>query len=336
VAFLTTYYPRYEGDSSGLFISDLVGHLEARGIAVDVVKPGDYNDFGLAYGWGVVRNAKRRPWLVPPMLISMLRALRRSAKEADLVHVHWLLAAPLGLLCGRPWVITLHGTPTAGALEDLTLLRWARWILGPMLRRAQAVICISHVLTDAAALLGANAVWIPNGVTIPDQVGPEADPPEVLYAGRLVEEKGIYELAEATADLNLVVAGDGPLSHVLPQSRGRLPHGELEKLYDRAAVCVLPSHREGQGVVCLEAMAYARPVVATNVGGLAELVVDGETGYLVPPRDADQLRAALLRLLADRELRRRMGDAGRERVREMSGWERVVELTIATYQRGLL
>jgi glycosyltransferase involved in cell wall biosynthesis len=304
-------------------------------VEVDVVRPGVYNDFGLAYGWGVVRNIKRRPWAAPLMLVSMLRALRRSAKHADLVHIHWLLASPFGLLCGRPFVVTLHGTPSAGAFEDLVLLKRAGRLVGPVLRRARAVICVSQALADAVSALGANAHVIPNGVEIPVQVGDEADPPEILFAGRLAEEKGVEELAVAAREMNLVVAGDGPLRHLLPQALGMVPHDVLEELYARAAVFVLPSRSEGFGVVCAEAMAHGKPVVASRVGGLAELVVDGETGILVPPCRPDLLRAALERLLEDPELRRRMGRAGRERMKALCNWDRVTDLTLTVYQEAV-
>ena len=75
----------------------------------------------------------------------------------------------------------------------------------------------------------------------------------------------------------------------------------------------------------------AGPVVATAVGGLRDLVVDGETGLVVPPRDPQALREALERLLADPELRRRLGAAGRERAREHFSWERVTDATLAAY-----
>ena len=78
----------------------------------------------------------------------------------------------------------------------------------------------------------------------------------------------------------------------------------------------LPSWTEGLPLVVLEAMARGRPVVATAVGGTPELVVDGETGLLVPPRDPERSPAALRRLLDDAELRRRLGEAGRRRVAE--------------------
>jgi glycosyltransferase involved in cell wall biosynthesis len=335
VALFTTYYPRHERDHAGLFVSDLVERLRDEGVDVDVVRPGVYDDHGLAYGIGVFKNVKRRPWRLPLMLVSALRALRRAARGADLVHVYWLLAAPLGLLSGRPWVLTLQGSGTAGAFRDLELLRRGRWIVGPLLRRAEAVICVSQELTRAVAALGANAVWIPNGTSVPDEVGEEAEPPEILYAGRMVEEKGIRELAQAAEGLNLVVAGDGPLRHLLPQAMGLVPHDRLEELYRRAAIVVLPSYQEGLSVVCVEAMARARPVVASDIPGIAELVVDGETGLLVPARDATRLREALLQLLGDADARRRMGLAARERARAMCSWEHVVPATLEVYRRAL-
>ena len=79
-------------------------------------------------------------------------------------------------------------------------------------------------------------------------------------------------------------------------------------------------------------MAHGRPVVASAVGGLLDLVADGETGILVPPGDVGALRSALQRLLDDPHLRRRMGEAGRERVREQFSWDAVTDATIAAYR----
>jgi glycosyltransferase involved in cell wall biosynthesis len=110
---------------------------------------------------------------------------------------------------------------------------------------------------------------------------------------------------------------------------------ELDRLYARAAVVVCPSRREGFGVACAEAMARARPVVASAVGGLLDHVEDGETGLLVPPGDVPALRAALERLLGDAGLRGRLGAAGRARVAATCGWERVTALTLEAYEEAL-
>jgi glycosyltransferase involved in cell wall biosynthesis len=130
----------------------------------------------------------------------------------------------------------------------------------------------------------------------------------------------------------IVVAGDGPLRDRLPEALGFVPHDRLLGLYERAAVVACPSHREGYGVVCAEAMAHGRPVVASAVGGLRDLVVDGETGLLVPPGDVAALRGALERLLGDGALRARMGRAARERARISLSWERSTDLTMGAYE----
>jgi glycosyltransferase involved in cell wall biosynthesis len=332
VLVLTTSYPRYEGDPAGNFVGEAVERLRERGVEVDVVSPASFRHYGIAYGSGVVGNLRRQPWrvaLLPAMLASFRRAARRQARDADLVHAHWLPAGAIALTCKRPFVVQLWGT-------DVELARRARPLARAVLRRARLVICPSNALADAARELGALAVRvIPSGVEVPPYVRDEADPPEVLFAGRLSAEKGILELVEAADGMKLVVAGDGPLRDRVPEALGFVPHHALGPLYERAAVVACPSHREGFGVVCAEAMAYGRPVVAGAVGGLLDLVVDGETGLLVPPRDPQALRAALERLLGDRGLRRRLGEAARERIRRHFSWPTVTDATIAAYEEAL-
>jgi glycosyltransferase involved in cell wall biosynthesis len=326
VAVLTTSYPRCPHDVVGRFVADAVEHARARGVVVEVVGPQQFRNFGLAYGHGVLGNLRRRPWLafaVPPLLGSFVRAARRV--DADLLHAHWLPAGWVAARSGKPYVVQVWGT-------DVELARRAPWLVRGVLRRARLVIAASTALAQSASLLGAREVRvIPSGVELPAAVGPEADPPEVLYAGRLSEEKGVLELVEAARGMNLVVAGDGPLREHVPGARGFVPNDELQAMYARAAIVVCPSRREGFGVACLEAMSHGRPVVATGVGGLRDLVVDGKTGLVVPPRDPPALRAALRRLLADRELRRRLGAAGRQRAQERFSWAAVTDATLAAY-----
>jgi glycosyltransferase involved in cell wall biosynthesis len=332
VAVLSTSYPRFPGDAAGHFIADGVEQLRAHGVEVEVVSPNDFRHFGIAYGSGVVGNLRRRPWLgalVPAMLGSFARAARRAARGADLVHAHWLPSGAVALTAGKPFVVQLWGT-------DVELARRVPRLAGAVLRRARLVIAPSHSLADEGRRLGAREVRvIPNGVSVPAGVGEEAQPPEVLYAGRLSAEKGVLELVAAADGLPLVVAGDGPLRDRVPQAIGFVPNEELQRYYARAAVVACPSHREGFGVACAEAMAHGKPVVASAVGGLKDLVVDGETGLLVPPRDIAALRSALEQLLADGDLRRRLGAAGRERIREHFSWERFARETIRVYEDAL-
>ena len=328
---LTTSYPRYEGDAAGHFVGEAVERLRGRGLEVDVVSPLTFRHYGIAYGDGVVGNLRREPLraaLLPLMVASFRRAAARAARDADLVHAHWLPAGAIALSLRKPYVVQVWGT-------DVELARRAPWLARPILHRARRVVAASSWLAQAARELGATRVdVIPSGVELPDAVGSPAEPPEVLFAGRLSQEKGVLDLVEAANGLPLVVAGDGPLRESVPGALGFVPHDELERLYERAAVVACPSRREGFGVVCAEAMAHGRPVVASAVGGLLDLVVDGETGLLVPSRDPAALRRALERLLGDPELRARLGDAARERIRERFAWDAVLDATVALYEEA--
>jgi glycosyltransferase involved in cell wall biosynthesis len=332
VAVLTTSYPREPGDVAGLFVADQVEHLRERGVEIAVVSPASFRHYGIAYGSGVAGNLKRRPHLalaLPLMLARFSRAARTAARDADLVHAHWLPAGFVAMTTRKPFVVQVWGT-------DVELARRAPALARRVLRRARLVIAPSSALAEEAHRFGAADVrTIPSGVELPDAVGDEADPPEVLYAGRLSPEKGIRELVAAADGMPLVVAGDGPLRDEVPGALGFVPHDELERLFARAAVVACPSHREGFGVVCAEAMAFGRPVVAGDVGGLRDLVVHEETGLLVPPGDVSGLRSALERLLADPAVRRRFGEAGRRRIAERFTWQRFGDETLRAYGDAL-
>ncbi len=332
VVVLTTSYPRGPDDVAGAFVGDAVEHLRAAGTDVTVVSPASFRHFGLAYGDGIVGNLRRQPWrvvLVPLFLLAFARAARRAARDADLVHAHWLPSALPALATGRPFVVQLWGT-------DVELARRVPWAFRWLVRRARLAICPSSALAAAARELGARDVRIvPSGIALPEQVSSPEDPPHVLFVGRLSEEKGVAELLEATADLPRVVVGDGPLRSQVPDAVGFVPPGELGPYFERAAIVVCPSRREGYGVVAREAMAYGRPVVATAVGGLVDAVEDGVTGILVPPRAANALRTALEKLLADPQLRRKLGEAGRKRAQERFSWAAATTATLAAY-RGVL
>jgi glycosyltransferase involved in cell wall biosynthesis len=313
VCVLTTSYPRHPDDVAGTFVRDGVEALRSAGVETRVVAPATFRHYGIAYGDGIVNNLRRAPWKVlalPFFLIGFARAARRGARGADLVHAHWLPSALPALATGKPFVLQLWGT-------DAALARRVPRLAGWLVRRARVVVCASTELASDARALGARDVRvIPSGVRIPETVGQPEEPPHVLYVGRLSEEKGVVELAEAAGGLPLVVVGDGPLRSLFPQAVGFVSPSELGPYYERAAVVVVPSRREGYGMVAREAMAYGRPVVATAVGGLVDAVEDGVTGLLVPARSPTMLRAAVFRLLDDGELRLRLGACGARRAVE--------------------
>jgi glycosyltransferase involved in cell wall biosynthesis len=165
---------------------------------------------------------------------------------------------------------------------------------------------------------------------------------------RLCDVKGQRELIRALAeipDARLVLAGrdleqGGAFQAELEREADRAGvrerveigfHDDVAALLARLDVVALPSWTEGLPMVLLEAMAAGRPVVATPVGGTPELVVDGETGLLVPPRDPEALAAALRRVLDDRELADRLGEAGRRRVSERFSLEAMTRRVLELY-----
>jgi len=312
VAVLTTSYPRGPGDGAGAFVADLVAAARSCGVEVEVVSPATFRHFGLAYGHGIAGNLRAAPWkalLLPVFLVSFALAARRAARGADVVHAHWLPSGLVGLVTRKPLIVQPWGS-------DLELVPWlARFVLP----RARVVVAASEFLAAEARRLGAREVRvIPVAPQAPDEVGEPDEPPHVLFAGRLSEEKGILDFLDATDGLPRVIVGDGPLRSRVPESRGFVGRDRLAELYARAAVVCVPSRREGYGMVAREAMAAGRPVVATAVGGLADAVADGESGLLVPPGDVEALRAAVTRLLADAALRQRLGEAARLQALELA------------------
>ncbi|MEP6811948.1 MAG: glycosyltransferase family 4 protein [Actinomycetota bacterium] len=329
VLMLTTSYPRNADDPVGRFVFDAVEQVRTRGVEVEVVSPASFRHFGLAYGHGIVGNIRARPWLVLLVPAFLWNFRRAASGGADLVHAHWLGAGAVAMTLRTPYVVQVWGT-------DVELARRVPGLARPVLRRARLVIAASHALADASRELGARDVRVvPSGVEIPESVGTPEEPPHVLYVGRLSAEKGVLELVEAARGLPLRVVGDGPLRSRVPGAVGFVSPGELGPWYERAAIVVAPSRREGYGVVAREAMAWGRPVVATAVGGLLDAVVDDETGLLVPPGDVPALRAALERLLGDAELRARLGAAAREKAQRELSFGAATDALLRVYEDAL-
>jgi glycosyltransferase involved in cell wall biosynthesis len=305
VVVLTTSYPRDDSDVAGHFVASSVRMARAAGIDVEVVSPASFRDFGIAYGGGVVQNLRAAPWkaaLVPAFLAAFARAARTAARDADLVHAHWIPSAIAARATGRPYVLQVWGT-------DVALARRIPAVARPLVRGARLVVASSSFLAGEASALGARDVRIVTPpLELPLEVGAPDQPPHVLFAGRLSEEKGILEFVEATEGMPRVIVGDGPLRSRVPEARGFVPPSEVGGFYRSATVVCVPSRRDGYGLAAREALAHARPVVATRVGGLADL---GAGAVLVEPGDVPALRQAITDLLADPARSAQLGGAGR-------------------------
>jgi len=276
------------------------------------------------------------------------RALRRAVTDAasDVVLTLAITSyAPYAsaLAAAAPLVLSLEGGGPGGRLTaNPRALRAA-------LRRATRVVaCARSVAASVRALapeVEARLSVIPNGV----EPGLFADGPAyphprpyVVAVGRLVTDKGFDVLLEAFAHLgapevDLLIAGDGPERRRLAAMRERLglegrvhllgaaDRATVARLYRGARLVACPSRWEGLPLVCLEAMASGRAVVASRVGGIPEAVGDGETGLLVPPEDPVALADALGTLLEDAPRRERLGARGRALVCAELTWASVAE-----------
>jgi len=255
----------------------------------------------------------------PPATLARGVREKISQIQPDIIHLHnrWSpeYASATETFMGRiPVVLTWHNDFGEGVgwqrplsyLNDL-------WFRTRIAQRSSMTVCISRYVKRRLLSKGMEEDAlrvIYNGVDLRERSRREDD--FILYVGRLVPTKGLDVLAEAMrwVDTRLVVCGDGPLSRVLAQAPnvellGRVEPGTKEELIERCSFLVLPSRMESFGLVLLEAMAAGKPVIATRVGGIPEVVGDG--GIIVEPDRPRMLAEAIDGLLSDPFLRRRLG-----------------------------
>lgn len=283
---------------------------------------------GLAHG-AIMANLRAQRWRAaeaPSLVGALAVAARREVRRVrpHVVHAHWLV--PAGLVArglrrtdGVPYVVTAHGAD-AFTLRSAPALRAKRAVVAG----AAATVPVSTAIGEALAPLGPVAPPIPMGVDvarIAAEVGPRSpEPGRVLFVGRLVEKKGVDVLLRALArvpEAGAVVVGDGPSRSALEALAAELGLGGRARFLGqrdragvmaelaRAALVALPSQvgaggdQDGTPVVLGEAMAAGVPVVASDLGGLAEHVADGTSGWLVAPGSVDELAGALRAAVAD-------------------------------------
>jgi glycosyltransferase involved in cell wall biosynthesis len=290
-------------------------------------------------------------------LIELVRLFRRERPAA--VHLNsskmgllgrlagWLARVPVRIFTVHGWAFAAHHGAAA------TAYRWAERAARPF---GTAIVCPVEQVRRMGIAAGtcdeARSVVIHNAVdaAAAPVAALDADVPTIVSVGRLHEPKDFATLARALRSLpaagwSAEIVGDGPDR---PAVERELREGELtaavrlvgertdvpRRLAD-ADVFVLSSRSECMPISVLEAMAVGLPVVASAVGGVPEMVVDGETGYLVAPGDDRALGAALARLVADPDLRRRMGAAGRARVQERFDLPGFRAAHLALYRREM-
>jgi glycosyltransferase involved in cell wall biosynthesis len=282
------------------------------------------------------------------------------ATGAQLLHAHWwlpdgLVGALVSLITRVPLVITTHGTD----VEMLRRTRWATPLARFVFARARAITCGStYMRTQLLAqdvADGVRVVVIPMPVSAEFRIQnsePEIQNSQVLTVARLTKQKSIDTLVDALAILRergsnarLKIIGDGPERAALEQQArdlclqdrieflGALLQKDLPSQYAACAVFVLPSVREGMGLVLTEALLCGAPVIAANSGGVTDIVHDDKTGLLFPERDARALADTIEKLLNDRVLAVRLATNGAAWVRERFTRERVAAQFAEVYSR---
>lgn len=311
----------------------------------------------------------RKPWyitLVPFMLFFGIKKMKKLIKleRFDLVHVHWPI--PMAIIAlpavGKiPIVMEFYGAEMALVRRNILLKYFAKWIA----KRGDYCIAISSYTASLVRdITGITPVVIPYACDFPTKVNkpvfPEKKSPKnLLFVGRLVERKGVEYLIRAIPyirreiDVRLKIIGGGPLLNNLKELAkqlkvddivefsGIVSNEEKDKAYRECDLFILPAcfdkkgDTEGLGVVLLEALSYGKPVIASSVGGIVDIVKNGKTGILVKEKEPKEIARAVLKLLSDKNLYLKIAENGYNFVKENFSIEKIAEQTYETYKNLL-
>jgi glycosyltransferase involved in cell wall biosynthesis len=317
----------------------------------------------IAYLGGIPANL-RRYWLaraqLPLFFLAFFFRALRACRGCDVIHAYWifggLVAALLSAVTAKPAVLTVQGSDINVLYEN----RWLRRFRAFVVRRVAKIIAVSNPLAERVRELGAEAdkvAMIPNGADTSIFADCSSDNPfqsRLVWVGRLSREKGVRYLIEAMAKVvkefpqaQLTLVGDGPLRGDVErriselaltenvQLTGMVSHEDIPGYLSRSDLLVLPSLSEGLPLVLVEAMSAGKPVVATRVGGIPDVLCENggeQTGTLVDPGDSQALAQAISTMLNDPEKARLMGRNGRRRVERVYAWPTIAQQTAELYE----
>lgn len=287
----------------------------------------------------------------------------RNLHDVDFVHVHWLIPNGLGAIFLKkiykiPYMSTVYG-------EEVYLSKRYKmgFILRSLINSSIRSVAISRGTLKKCAEIGLkNETFklIPFGVDTnffkPLNVNQDKNKFQILTVGYLIERKGFEYLIKAMKhvlekheNVKLKIVGSGPLEGKLKalikdlklernvEILKNVSDKDLLILYNSSDIFVLPSvvdsqgNTEGLGVVLMEAMACKLPVIGSDVGGIPDIIQDGESGLLVPEKDVTGLSRSIITLLEDEDLMERIAIGGYDKVREKFSWEKVAEGYLKVY-----
>ncbi len=294
---------------------------------------------------GIAPNIRRRPWTavqVPTLSAALARGVMANRDWADVIHAHWLY--PAGLMATAvarqtPVVVTSHG----GDLNRMGNRGFTAWMVKRVLRRADRTVAVSEALRHRLIDVGGNerrTRFLPLGVELERAQRADTttwieddDSLKIVFVGSLIPRKAplvlvaaLGQVRDAGLPARAAFLGDGDLAGEVEQLAttedirirlvGNVPPDDVRSWLASSDVMVLPSLSEGRPVAIMEAMAAGLPVVASDIGGVRELVT-ADTGLLVPAGDPTGLAQALMMLAGDADLRDRLGSAGRSRIGDL-------------------
>ncbi len=282
-------------------------------------------------------------------------ALKETVEWADVVHVHsyiYFLSNQVALYRRKnrfPFILHLHGgtspittkvygaTPAmAKILYDVTIGKWT-------VKTADFLLASSKNDRDnAISRFGADPdriMHIPNSVYVDEFYKNPQNPPIVTFLARLTQLKGCYHLPSIIKrvwnehkDTRFWIVGEGYVEEFLRKELkglpvkfwGMIPHAQVPEVLSQSSVSFLPSYTESCPLSILESLASSVPVVANNVGGIPEIIQDGETGFITPVEDTRAMADRIIFLLDNEDVRMSMGRKGRKFVEEKHSWKKTV------------
>ena len=294
------------------------------------------------------------------LLFGAYAMIRLSKHEHfDIVHIHWpfphVIFGILGKKLGHARLCnSFYGVEIRWLKKKFPLMLKPFSVL---MSKSDMVTAIStHTADELSGIVRKPIEIIPFSAAMAERHGRMTEKKDIIFVGRLVERKGVKYLVEAFSKVTgsiphrLIIVGDGPERTSLEAKvielaiedrvrfTGMITDDELRQYYRSCSFFVLPAvydkkgDTEGLGVVLLEAMSYEKPVIASSVGGITDIVIDGENGLLVPPADAGILAQAIEKLARNKKLRITLGHAARKTVDEKFNWDKIVRKLIALYR----
>ena len=328
-----------------VYVADIREGLSRLGAEVDLFCPAGrpFVDYAANRGLGCI-TWKTYGKLDPVTVLKLAKLIRN--RHANVIHTHLSTASLLGAfaarLAGVPSVAHVHGLNSAACFKYSTAVI-------AVSEAAKKHLCAQGLREDRVRVVH-NGVDIARFAPMPrDQarreLGIDASTELVGVFGRLSSEKGQKVALEAMAllintrpDARMLIVGDGKDREELISLAGSLGIGgrvrfeafdpDIRPMISACDVVLVPSLKEGFGLVAVNAMALHRPVIAAAVGGLPEIVKDGETGVLVPPGEPEPMARALSELLADPERMNQMGKLGHKRAEEHFDLDRQIGLVL--------